>query len=199
MTKTIQCAAWNICCARPHERKRAISGSAASARSSRHCSRRGRGPDRMRACSIAAAAPAPTSSCSIRFGRAYGFDLTEIGLRIGREAGRTRLARATVTAAPFPSAAFDIVTSFDVLYSLDDARRTRGDRGDVPPAEAGRLRHRQRRGDARAARRSFGAQPRGAALQPRRAARRGWSAPASRSSASPTRTPRCFRRWRSRG
>jgi SAM-dependent methyltransferase len=54
-------------------------------------------------------------------GRAYGFDLTAIGLRIGRDAGRTRLARATVTAAPFPTAAFDIVTSFDVLYSLEDA------------------------------------------------------------------------------
>jgi len=54
------------------------------------------------------------------FGRAYGFDLTEIGLRIGRESGRTRLARATVTAVPFPTAAFDIVTSFDVLYSLAD-------------------------------------------------------------------------------
>lgn len=53
-------------------------------------------------------------------GRAYGFDLAEIGLRIGRDAGRTRLARASVTAAPFPTAAFDIVTSFDVLYSLED-------------------------------------------------------------------------------
>jgi SAM-dependent methyltransferase len=54
------------------------------------------------------------------FGRAYGFDLTETGLRIGHEAGRTRLARATVTAVPFPTACFDIVTSFDVLYSLPD-------------------------------------------------------------------------------
>ena len=35
-----------------------------------------------------------------RFGHAYGFDLTAVGLRLGREAGRARLARATVTAAP---------------------------------------------------------------------------------------------------
>ncbi len=53
------------------------------------------------------------------FGRAYGFDLTEIGLRIGREAGRTRLARASVTAVPFPTGSFDLVSSFDVLYALD--------------------------------------------------------------------------------
>ena len=52
------------------------------------------------------------------FGRAYGFDLAEVGLRIGRESGRTRLARASVTAVPFPSDSIDIVTSFDVLYSL---------------------------------------------------------------------------------
>jgi SAM-dependent methyltransferase len=60
-----------------------------------------------------------------RYGKAYGFDLTAVGLRIGRDAGRTRLARATVTAVPFPSDAFDVVTSFDVLYALDPpAERT---------------------------------------------------------------------------
>src|SRR5437870_5309429 len=56
-----------------------------------------------------------------RFGRAYGFDRSLVGLRLGREAGRTRLARATVTAAPFPSGSFDVVSSFDVLYALEDA------------------------------------------------------------------------------
>jgi SAM-dependent methyltransferase len=54
------------------------------------------------------------------YGRAFGFDVSAIGLHIGRAAGRTRLARASVTAAPFPSAAFDLVTSFDVLYALED-------------------------------------------------------------------------------
>jgi SAM-dependent methyltransferase len=56
-----------------------------------------------------------------RFGQAFGFDLSPAGLALGRQAGRTRLARATVAAVPFPSAAFDVVTSFDVLYSLEDA------------------------------------------------------------------------------
>ena|SRR5579862_6457647 len=56
-----------------------------------------------------------------RYGRAYGFDLSEVGVGIARDTGRRSVARATVTAAPFPTAAFDLVTSFDVLYSLDDA------------------------------------------------------------------------------
>lgn len=56
-----------------------------------------------------------------QFGKAYGFDLTEVGLRLGREAGRTRLAQASVGAVPFPDQTFDLVTSFDVLYSLPEA------------------------------------------------------------------------------
>ena len=54
-----------------------------------------------------------------RYGRAYGFDLSAVGLRIGRESGRTNTARATVAAAPFAGDTFDVVTSFDVLYSLE--------------------------------------------------------------------------------
>lgn len=53
------------------------------------------------------------------FGRPFGFDLAESGLRIGRAHGRTRTARASVGAAPFPSGRFDVATSFDVLYSLE--------------------------------------------------------------------------------
>jgi SAM-dependent methyltransferase len=55
-----------------------------------------------------------------RFGRAYGFDLSPIGLQIGRQMGRTRLARASVAAVPFPDNRFDLVTSFDVLYALEE-------------------------------------------------------------------------------
>jgi SAM-dependent methyltransferase len=53
------------------------------------------------------------------FGRASGFDLTASGLEIGRSMGRTTLVQATVAAAPFGDHTFDIVTSFDVLYSLE--------------------------------------------------------------------------------
>jgi SAM-dependent methyltransferase len=56
-----------------------------------------------------------------QFGRAFGFDLSDTGPRLAREAGRTSIVRATVTAAPFPSGVFDLVTSFDVLYSLEEA------------------------------------------------------------------------------
>ena len=54
-----------------------------------------------------------------RFGSAYGFDLTTAGLRTGLALGR-KVVRATVAAIPFPSEAFDVVTSFDVLYALDE-------------------------------------------------------------------------------
>lgn len=55
-----------------------------------------------------------------RYGQAFGFDLTASGLAFGKAAGRTRLTRASIGAIPFFDASFDIVTSFDVLYSLPD-------------------------------------------------------------------------------
>jgi SAM-dependent methyltransferase len=55
-----------------------------------------------------------------KYGQAFGFDLTASGLDLGRAVGRTRLARASVDAIPFPDRSFDIVSSFDVLYSLPD-------------------------------------------------------------------------------
>lgn len=54
------------------------------------------------------------------FGTAWGFDLTWTGLQTSRARGLSRVARATVAAVPFPAASFDIVTSFDVLYCLDE-------------------------------------------------------------------------------
>ena len=55
------------------------------------------------------------------YGEACGFDLTWTGLRFARGSGLARVAQASASAVPFPSAAFDIVTSFDVLYCLPDA------------------------------------------------------------------------------
>src|SRR4051812_37858490 len=56
-----------------------------------------------------------------KYGESYGFDLSAVGVSIAKREGRRRVAQASVTAVPFPTSAFDLVTSFDVLYSLDDA------------------------------------------------------------------------------
>lgn len=56
-----------------------------------------------------------------RFGQAYGFDLTFVGLQLGRGAGRTRLAQASVTEVPLLTASVDVIASFDVLYALPPA------------------------------------------------------------------------------
>jgi ubiquinone/menaquinone biosynthesis C-methylase UbiE len=55
------------------------------------------------------------------YGRAWGFDLTWSGLTIARSRGLDRLARASAAHVPFAAEAFDIVTSFDVLYCLETA------------------------------------------------------------------------------
>jgi SAM-dependent methyltransferase len=55
------------------------------------------------------------------YGRAYGIDLTWAGLQYARGQGERLVARASAASLPFAEARFDLVTSFDVIYSLDDA------------------------------------------------------------------------------
>jgi len=56
-----------------------------------------------------------------RYGRAVGIDLTMTGLEFARTRGDRGVARASVTHLPFAADRFDLVTSFDVIYSLADA------------------------------------------------------------------------------
>jgi len=55
-----------------------------------------------------------------RYAPAFGIDLTFSGLAYAQRHGERRTAQASATALPFPDRVFDIVTSFDVIYALDD-------------------------------------------------------------------------------
>ena len=54
------------------------------------------------------------------YGAAVGIDLTWTGLAFARSRGERAIARATAASLPFPDAVFDVVTSFDVIYALDE-------------------------------------------------------------------------------
>jgi SAM-dependent methyltransferase len=56
-----------------------------------------------------------------KYGRACGIDLTASGLAHAHAKGERAVAQASATALPFESKSFDVVTSFDVIYSLQDA------------------------------------------------------------------------------
>ena len=55
-----------------------------------------------------------------RFGLTVGIDLTWTGLSYARGHGERAIAQATAAALPFGDQAFDVVTSFDVIYALHD-------------------------------------------------------------------------------
>jgi len=54
------------------------------------------------------------------FGAVFGIDLNWTGLGFARTRGNTTIAQATAASLPFSDRTFDLVTSFDVIYSLDD-------------------------------------------------------------------------------
>lgn len=55
-----------------------------------------------------------------QFGRAVGIDLTLSGLQYATAHGERQVARASAGRLPFVTGTFDLVTSFDVIYSLPD-------------------------------------------------------------------------------
>lgn len=55
-----------------------------------------------------------------RYGSVLGIDITWSGLAYARSRGERQVAQASATGLPFPGNAFDLVTSFDVLYAFDD-------------------------------------------------------------------------------
>lgn len=55
------------------------------------------------------------------FGDAVGLELNRTGAIVARARGERRMVCGTVTSLPFPDGAFDVATSFDVLYCLPDA------------------------------------------------------------------------------
>jgi len=55
-----------------------------------------------------------------RYGAAYGFDRSAFGLQTARQMGRCGVVRASAASIPFSADAFDLVTSFDVLYALEE-------------------------------------------------------------------------------
>jgi len=54
------------------------------------------------------------------YGHASGFDVSFRGLELAHQYGQRRVAQASIARIPFGDASFDLVTAFDVLYSLSE-------------------------------------------------------------------------------
>lgn len=55
-----------------------------------------------------------------QYGVPFGVELNWRGLQFARDRGLNRLTQASVAALPFATGSMDVVTSFDVLYCLED-------------------------------------------------------------------------------
>lgn len=55
-----------------------------------------------------------------QYGAACGIDITFSGLKYAASRGERQVARASAASLPFAAGAFDLVTSFDVIYALPD-------------------------------------------------------------------------------
>lgn len=60
-----------------------------------------------------------------RYGTACGFDISPTGLMFARGYGQSRIANASITHIPFRDETFDLVTAFDVLYTLSEDQEAR--------------------------------------------------------------------------
>lgn len=54
------------------------------------------------------------------YGRAVGFDISPWGIGLAHRSGRGHVALASITAIPHERDTFDLVTAFDVLYTLTE-------------------------------------------------------------------------------
>ena len=162
---------WTIYCAQQRVPSRAISGFEDSERSLLRSSAKRSQAAASRASSTVDAEPGRTSNCSAATAARSDSICPRPACVSAAQAGRTRLARASVTAAPFPSGFFDLVTSFDVLYSLEEPDEQAAVAEMFRLVRGGGFVAGERRGDGHSPRRSFGAQPRASSLQPRIAAR----------------------------
>ena len=104
------------------------------------------------------------------YGRPCGIDLTLSGLAYAKRQGERLVAQASALSLPFSDDAFDLVTSFDVIYAFDDEMSGNGLEGDVPGAAAWRGAGAERRGAAGASRQPLDSRRRSAALHPLRPA-----------------------------
>ncbi len=90
------------------------------------------------------------------FGHASGFDVSFRGLELAHQYGQRRVAQASIARIPFGDASFDLVTAFDVLYSLSEDEEAAALTEIRRVLKPGGTHHRQRGGAQDSARQPLG-------------------------------------------